>query len=369
MRILFIQKSTDRGGAKNSLFESLRIIIQDQSIEPIVLVGEPGPFTGRCVDLGIQVPLADLPEWRKWRDRLRFSKAMRQAAGQFSAWNVDWVISNEMWWGPQAARIAKHLGCRSAVILRDGIATIPKALKYRLFENDLILPVSTTICEALAPHPALGPRVHVLFNSVSLPPADPADEIALDSLLSPFPDVRHWLLVVGRLSSRKNQADAVRVLRSLIDDGHTDLGLLLAGDIDSEYTAEMDAVIAETKLAGRVAMIGHFEGIPTLLERAQTVLLPSFREGLPRSLVESILAGKPAFSYPCEGVDDIYGEHRNTFVSGKFTAAALHQSIRSAWTAPESTAAAFDAVRKNVFDRFSPEAHIARLKSLLGVQA
>jgi glycosyltransferase involved in cell wall biosynthesis len=365
MNLLFIQKSTGRGGAKNSLAESLHAISRDGEIHAEVIVGERGPFVDRCTALGIPTTISLLPEWRKLFNRLRFSGAMKRHAALLAGRKIDWVISNEMWWGPHAARLARDLGCRSAVILRDGIADIPKALRYRLNDNDLILPVSSTIGDALAPHPALGPRIHILFNSVSLPPANPQDASALASLLQPFPAVRRWLLVVGKVCARKNQADAVRLTRMLLADGHQDLGLLLAGDIDPEYTVEMNAVITETQLTDRVAMIGNFDGLTTLIYKAHTVLLPSFREGLPRSLVEAITAGKPAFSYPCEGVDDIFGNHRSTFVSEKSDAPSFHQTIRSAWSAPDATAEAFTTVRNNVLARFSPESHLTRLKSLL----
>jgi glycosyltransferase involved in cell wall biosynthesis len=365
MNLLFIQKSTGRGGAKNSLTESLRAITAQPDLHPHVIVGEPGPFLDRCAHLHLPTTLAPLPEWRKLLDRLRFPSAIKSLATTLSNTRPDWIISNEMWWGPHAAHLARHLHCRSAVILRDGIATIKKSHQYRLYQNDLILPVSSTIADALTADPTLAPRVHVLFNSVSLPPANPADAATLHNLLEPFPLVQRWLLIVGKLSSRKNQADAVRTLRALIDDGHTDLGLLLAGDIDPDYRPEMDATIAQTRLADRVAMIGNFDGLTSLLEKAHTVLLPSFREGLPRSLVESITAAKPAFSYPCEGVDDIYGTHRTTFVSHESTSPSLTETIRRAWSDPAATQAAFQNVRTQVLARFSPEAHLARLRSLL----
>jgi glycosyltransferase involved in cell wall biosynthesis len=369
MHLIFIQKSTDRGGAKRSLIESLTAMRNEGSIRPSVLVGSDGLFTASCDAIGVPHLAADLPEWRKFFERLKFSSAMKKAAGLLAEPRPDWIISNEMWWAPHAAAIAKHLGCRSAVILRDGIATIPKAHQYRLFQNDLILPVSSTIGNALTPDPVFRDRVHVLFNSVSVPAGTASQAAELDEKLRAFPNVRRWMLVVGKVCPRKNQADAVKIVRSLIDDGHPDLGLLLAGDVDPNYAAEMEAVICATGLAHQVAMIGNFDGLHALLERSDTVLLPSFREGLPRSLVEAIVVGKPAFSYPCEGVEDIFGTHRNVFVSTDSTPAALQSMIRKAWSAPETTADTFTEVRREVLERFSPEAHLNRLRSLLTAPA
>jgi glycosyltransferase involved in cell wall biosynthesis len=270
-----------------------------------------------------------------------------------------------MWWAPHAARIASHLGCRSAVILRDGIATIPKAKQYRLSDNDWILPVSSTIGDALRPDPLFRDRVQMLFNSVSVPKGTDSQASDLDLRLRDYPSVKRWLLVIGKVGARKNQADAVKVLRMLMNDGHPDLGLLLAGDVDPAYAPAMNAAISENQVLDRVAMIGNFDGLQALFDRADTVLLPSFREGLPRSLVESITAGKPAFSFPCEGVEDIYGERLTTFVSQESDAGSLYHTIRNAWRDPATTSAAFASVQKEVIAKFSPDAHLRRLKSLL----
>lgn len=364
MKIVFIQKSTGRGGAKNSLAESLAAIRRDGSLDVRVLAGGPGPFVDRCQTLGVRCDLVDLPEWRKFFDRLRFSKAMRIAADSIRDAAPNWVISNEMWWAPHAARIARHLGCRSAVILRDGIATVPKARQYRLFDNDLILPVSSTIAYGLSSDPAMAFKTHVLFNPVSLPDTEDRSS-ELDAQLSRFPLVKRWLLVIGRVCSRKKQADAVQVLRRLVDDGHDDLGLILAGDMDADYEGELRAAISASATHDRVVLLGNFDDIPSLFSRAHTVLLTSTREGLPRSLVESLLVPVPAFSYPCEGVTDIYGPDLPVFVSGESTPESLHRLIRKAWEYPDATAAVVKDLHQRTLARFAPDAHLRNLLALL----
>ncbi len=365
MKVLYIQKSAGRGGAKNSLLETLAAIRRDGKIHPQVVVGGTGPLTDRCAEMGVPFSVESLPEWRKFLERLTFSRKIRRIARKHAAAGIDWVVSNEMWWAPHAAQLARLLGCRSAVVVRDGIATVGKSHQYRLGQNDLILPVSSTIANSLRSHPALAGRVHVLFNSISMPAVKPHDTEALARILQPFPDVARWLLVVGKLSPRKNQADAVRVTRALVDHGYRDLGLLLAGDIDPDYLPTMHAVVNECGLNGRVAMIGNFDGLAALLDLAHAVLLTSFREGLPRSLVEAISAGKPAFSYPCEGVEDIYGPNLDRFVSASSEPAALAQTLRNALTSPSETSLAFAEVKKSAAERFSPNEHLNRLRSLI----
>jgi glycosyltransferase involved in cell wall biosynthesis len=368
MRIIFIQKSTDRGGAKRSLIESLTAMRNDGSVQPCMLVGGAGQFTRDCDAIDIPHLTTPLPEWRKFFDRLKFSGAMKKAAALVADQRPDWIISNEMWWAPHAAAIAKHLGCKSAVILRDGIATIPKAKQYRLFDNDLILPVSSTIGDALKPDPQFRDRVHVLFNSVSVPDSCADQSAGLDAHLAAKPLVKRWLLVVGKVCDRKNQTAAVRMMRLLIDAGHDDVGLLLAGDIDPAYQAEVDRSIAQNRVADRVILLGNFEDIRSLFARSHSVLLPSFREGLPRSLVESIVSGTPAFSYPCEGVGDIYGAYLPEFVSPASIPESLTEVVLNAWKDQGRASEAFAAVRTDVVARFSSASHLAHLKSLLGAR-
>jgi glycosyltransferase involved in cell wall biosynthesis len=365
MKVLCIQKSTGRGGAKNSLLETLTAMRRGEDLHPHVIAGTNGQFTERCAEIGVPFSVVRLPEWRKFFERLVFSRKMRGIARKHAGTGIDWVISNEMWWAPHAVQIAKLLGCRSAVMVRDGIATVRKSRQYRLDQCHLVLPVSSTIAHSLQSHSALANRVHILFNSVSVSPAKPEDASQLAGILAPFTDVGRWLLVVGKIGSRKKQADAVRVARALIDRGHRDLGLLLAGDIDPDYLSTMAAAISECGLNDRVAMIGNFNGLAALLDLAHTVLLTSLREGLPRSLVEAISAGKPAFSYPCEGVEDIYGTHISRFVSGSSDPGELAQILHIAWSNPSETSLAFAEVKQSVMERFSPHAHLNRLRSLI----
>src|SRR5690606_38122631 len=120
--------------------------------------------------------------------------------------------------------------------------------------------------------------------------------------------------------------------------GHDDLGLILAGDIDADYEGELRATISASGTDDRVCLLGNFDDIRSLFSRAHTVLLTSTREGLPRSLVESLLVPVPAFSYPCEGVSDIYGPELPGFVSGESTPESLYRVVQKAWEYPDATA-------------------------------
>jgi glycosyltransferase involved in cell wall biosynthesis len=366
VRILFLQKSAGRGGAKSSLIETLAMLKQEAGWDCHVLAGERGPFIERVSGLGIPLHLGTLPEWRKASGRLLFPLAMRKAHRALPGAAFDWVISNEMWWAPHANWLARKLGARAAVILRDGIATRKKARQYNLHRADRILPVCGTILDNFAGDAELVSRTRVVFDSVRLPPAATGEQASqLAARLGERPAVKRWMCVIGKVGPRKNQADAVRVLRLLLDEGHADLGLALVGDGDEAYLEELRCLIAATQTGERVLLLGNCDGITALLDQFTLVLLTSTREGLPRSIVEGLLARRPAFCYPCEGVQDIYGELLTRFVSSEKRPEPLAALIASALADPQGLGPFVSQLEQRADRQFSPASHLAMLRTAL----
>jgi glycosyltransferase involved in cell wall biosynthesis len=357
--ILFIQKSAGRGGSKNRLLDTLTTLKEGTHCQLHVISSEVGEFTERCAKLGVSVSLHPLPEWRKFWSRLCFSILLKNLASQLPFKHIDWVVSNEMWWAPHASSLARRLGGKSAAIIRDGVADSIKGRKYRLQDIDKILPSSAMVARKLSEDPALAKQTEVFFDAVILPPTQFESQKLLDEKLFPAkPDVKRWLLVLGRVQKRKNQADTVRVLKGLLDKGHTDLGLMVAGDLDTEYKPLMDEVIKKCALQDRVVMLGNFPDIQTLFFRSSLCLLTSHREALPGSIMESCMAGLPCFMYPSEGAEDIFGPHQPLFVSADFIPEMLVEKIDYMLRNPDRLANLAYALQARAQQLFSQEAHL-----------
>lgn len=366
--LLFIQKTAVRGGAINRLLDTLHTLQSGTNARLHVVCSEQGEFTERCLSMGVPMTLHPLPEWRKWRERLRFGSAVKSLAKELPFKEASWVISNEMWWAPHAAALARQLKARSAVILRDGIADARKGKKYRLQEQDLILPSSSKIAQGLKTDSAMASKTHVFLDAVFLPPKREDSMAHLDKHLSKAEaGVTRWLLVIGRVQARKKQTDAVHVLRGLLDAGYTDYGLIIAGDCEPEYEPEMQAVIRETKLQNRVIMLGNFADIQTLFELNPICLLTSLREALPGSVMESLLAGRPCFMYPCEGAEDIFGSHQNLFVSDDFKPALLVKKMTYLLADSALLVSETAALQKRAQKLFSIEAHLQAITQTLNL--
>jgi len=357
--LVFIQKTAGRGGAKNRLLDTLTTLKHGTDHPLHVVTSETGEFTERCAVLDVPVTVHPLPEWRKLMGRLRFPGAMRALAGRLPFNHAAWVVSNEMWWAPHAAALARHLGGRSAAILRDGIADAVKARKYRLQENHLILPSSLKIARGLEVDPELKKRTHVFLDAVLLPPTRSESAALLQTKIAGAnSEVKRWLLVIGRVQARKKQADAVRVLRGLLERGHRDFGLLVAGDCDADYEPEMQSAMRECAVEDRVVMLGNFSDIRALFDLASVCLLTSLREALPGSVMESCLAGRPCFMYPCEGAEDIFGPHQELFVSADFQPELLVEKMEALLADPARLSSESAALQKRAQGLFSLQAHL-----------
>jgi hypothetical protein len=364
--LVFIQKSAGRGGAKNRLLDTLKTLKEGSPCALHVICSEEGEFTQRCAAMGIPVTLHNLPEWRRLLGRMRFGAAIRSLAAKLPFTGAQWVISNEMWWGPHAAALARELSAKSAVILRDGIAQGRKARQYRLQDHDHILPSSQRIADNLARDPRMAQRTKVLLDAVLLPERQPQSNALLqDSMRSVSPAVRRWMLVLGRVQARKNQVDAVALLRDLINRGHEDLGLLVAGDCDADYRPLMEQAIERHGSQGRVVMLGNFSDIQALFESSFLTLLTSMREALPGSMMESCLYGRPCFMYPCEGAEDIFGPYQADCVSRDFKSGLLADLIDHMLRDDSHLERTTRGLQQRATTLFSRQAHLHQLHDLL----
>lgn len=365
MRLLFIQRSVGAGGSKNSLLQTLAVAGGQADFQGRVVVGGEGAFVAECRALGIETVMASLPEWRKFSQRLFFKWKMKRVINQVGSFAPDYVISNEMWWAPHAIHLAKKLNCKSACVIRDTLAAGYKGGKYHLHKLDRILCISAAMQRDLENAASLSDNTRLVYNAVLPPAIDTGAETKVDQLLGKFPHAQKWLLVIGRVGQRKNQIEAVRILGRLHQAGLRDFGLVLAGQIDANYSPALREVIAQFGLENFVCQAGQVEYIGNLIQRCEAMLLTSQREGLPRSIIESFLLGKPCFSTPLPGLDEIYGEEQSRFVSRGSGAASLTPLMLNALKNPGELRATTARVQENVMKTFSPENNWRQLKAAL----
>ena len=124
---------------------------------------------------------------------------------------------------------------------------------------------------------------------------------------TPTPPVRPLrLLFVGRLIREKGVLDLFEAMTSVPDVTLTVVGTELPTDRDG-VEAELRGLAARSPLAGRITFTGAVDKarMPDLVAEADLLVLPSYREGVPRSLIEGFAAGRPAVATDVRGCREL----------------------------------------------------------------
>jgi glycosyltransferase involved in cell wall biosynthesis len=105
---------------------------------------------------------------------------------------------------------------------------------------------------------------------------------------------------VARLVAEKGYPELFAAMRN-VDAELWVIGDRLASDHAGSIAAEIAAVEADPALAARVRFLGYRADVPDLLRAADLFVLPSHREGMPRSIIEAMLSGLPVVATDIRG--------------------------------------------------------------------
>lgn len=120
----------------------------------------------------------------------------------------------------------------------------------------------------------------------------------------PEPEEPPVVVMAARLLRDKGVLDFLAAA-NLVRRHHPEVTFLLAGDPDpgnpsSLTQGDLDAIRAE----GVVEVCGYQKDIPALFARSNLVVLPSYREGLPKVLIEAAACGRAVITTDAPGCRD-----------------------------------------------------------------
>ena len=140
-------------------------------------------------------------------------------------------------------------------------------------------------------------------------------------------------LLVGRLLWDKGVGEYVEAAR-IVRGKHPGARFQMLGRLGADNRTAVPSSLVERWLAeGIIEYLGESDDVRTAMEQADCVVLPSYREGLPRSLLEGSAMGKPLIATDVPGCRDVVVEGSTGYLcavrSADSLAAAMMKMIET----------------------------------------
>lgn len=158
-------------------------------------------------------------------------------------------------------------------------------------------------------------HIKVLLNAVDTQRFKPGDRRAAKHALGIVPE-RPLMLLAANLAPHKGQETAIRAISKWRSQGNRPLLWLVGEERDSQgsYTTYLRGLIAELGVTDCVALLGFRRDLPSLLQAADCLLLPSTSEGLPLSILEAQASRAVVVAAPTAGIPEVIRDGSTGFL-------------------------------------------------------
>lgn len=148
------------------------------------------------------------------------------------------------------------------------------------------------------------PRIEVVNNGIDI-------EKFLEGRNS-IEEYNKSFLFLGRLGKRKGAWDVLEAVKK-IKNIYPELKVYMAGDGEVEKVREK---VIEEDLNDQISVVGwtDFDGKIELMKKTSTLLLPSYNEGLPMSILEAMAAGKVIITTDVGGIPEVIKSNENGII-------------------------------------------------------
>ena len=121
---------------------------------------------------------------------------------------------------------------------------------------------------------------------------------------------------VGRLVKDKGIIDFLKVVKNLFIENKKIVALLVGGHLKNEHSQNIfsEIKVAKKLMGDKLVITGFKDDIPNYLSIVNVFCLPSYREGLPRSVIEAMAMEIPVVSYNIRGCRELVLDNRTGFL-------------------------------------------------------
>lgn len=182
--------------------------------------------------------------------------------------------------------------------------------------------------------------------------------------LHPRPSGPFRVLLAARLLWDKGVGEYAEAARLLRSEG-VPVELRLAGAPDPGNPASVPPdTLADWQRQGLLTLLGHVDNMPALLAQTDLAVLPSYREGVPSSLLEAAACGLPLVASDVPGCRAIVQHGVNGLLVPPKDAQALAAAIRQLHNDPATCQQMGQAGRAKVLAEFDQRIVIERTQAV-----
>ncbi|MEB0014187.1 glycosyltransferase family 4 protein [Glaciimonas sp. Gout2] len=172
-------------------------------------------------------------------------------------------------------------------------------------------------------------------------------------------------ILIARLLKDKGVYDFIAAART-VKISHPNVRFLLLGEIDQNPSAIVEAEIHSWVSEGLIEWPGHVSDVRTWILQASVFVLPSYREGLPRSTQEAMAMGRAVITTDVPGCRETVLEGVNGFMIPVRRPEALAKAMLAFVSQPELIAPMGLASRQIAENRFDVQKINAQILASMG---
>lgn len=176
-------------------------------------------------------------------------------------------------------------------------------------------------------------------------------------------------LLVGRLLWDKGVAEYVEAAR-IVRGTHPDVGFQILGPVGvNNRTAVPSACLERWRAEMLIDYLGESDDVRIAMDQADCIVLPSYREGLPRALLEGSAMGKPLIATDVPGCRDVVADGETGFLCEARSANSLAAAmLRMLGTPAAERTGMGERGRRKVEQEFGESRVIAKYLDALGTR-
>lgn len=174
-------------------------------------------------------------------------------------------------------------------------------------------------------------------------------------------------LFIGRLLKEKGIYDFVEAAK-LVKKRYPEVTFTVLGDIDTQNLGALQQSELKNLTASNVIIHpGHVDDVQSWIAKSDVFVLPSYREGVPRSTQEAMAIGRPIITTDVPGCRETVVDGKNGFLVAKWNPQAIADKMIYFIENPEQIQKMGEASHQMAQEKFDAKKVNARLLAIMGV--